>query len=216
MLRSLVVTLIIVAGQLITSVLAAYAFAFLRFPFKRSDLRLFMATLMLPLEVTLIANVETMRTLRWFNTYPGLDGRRSSPPLRHVPDAPGHPRHPPEISGCVPARRLRPPRVPADASPSRSPGRCVASFVVIAFLGAWNQYMWPRASSRTSRAGRPCRSVSRTFVVADPRAHNIAFAGALIAAVPILAAADLPPAPARPRPHRRRGQGLINPFKECS
>ena len=43
--------------------LAAYAFAFLRFPFKRVLFAVFMATLMLPIEVTLIPNVQTIRSL---------------------------------------------------------------------------------------------------------------------------------------------------------
>ncbi len=69
---SAVVTVIIATAQVVTSVLAAYAFAFLRFPFRNAVFALFMATLMLPIEVTLIANVETVRSLGWFNSYQGL------------------------------------------------------------------------------------------------------------------------------------------------
>ncbi len=69
---SAVVTVIIVAGQLITSILAAYAFAFLEFPLKRVLFLVFMATLMLPIEVTLIPNVQTIRELGWLNSYQGL------------------------------------------------------------------------------------------------------------------------------------------------
>ena len=70
--RSLVVTLLITTLQLGTSVLAAYAFAFLRFPFKRLTFAVFMATMLLPLEVTLLPNLQTMRDLGWFDTYQGL------------------------------------------------------------------------------------------------------------------------------------------------
>src|SRR5687768_405847 len=52
MARSLVVTVAITGLQVLTSVLAAYAFAFLRFPGKPLVFALFMATLLLPLEVT--------------------------------------------------------------------------------------------------------------------------------------------------------------------
>ncbi len=54
-------TVIITGGQLVTSILGAYAFAFLRFPLKRTLFVVFIATLMLPVEVTLIANVRTIR-----------------------------------------------------------------------------------------------------------------------------------------------------------
>ena len=69
---SAVVTIVIVAMQLLTSLLAAYAFAFLDFVAKRILFAVFMATLMLPIEVTLIPNVQTMRGLGWLNSYPGL------------------------------------------------------------------------------------------------------------------------------------------------
>ena len=72
MATSAIMTAIIVVGQLVTSVLAAYAFAFLTFPFKRTLFVLCLATLMIPLEVTFITNLDTITSLHWFNTYAGL------------------------------------------------------------------------------------------------------------------------------------------------
>ncbi len=69
---SFVVTLVIVLAQLLTSVLAAYAFAFLEFPFKRVLFAIVIATLLLPIEVTLIANLQTMRDIGAINSVPGL------------------------------------------------------------------------------------------------------------------------------------------------
>ena len=60
------------AGQLVTSVLAAYAFAFLRFPFKRTLFLVCLGTLMIPFEVTFITNLDTVSSLGWFNSYEGL------------------------------------------------------------------------------------------------------------------------------------------------
>ena len=54
LLISVAATAIIVTGQLVTSVVAAYAFAFVEFPFKRTLFALTMATLMLPIEVNTI------------------------------------------------------------------------------------------------------------------------------------------------------------------
>ena len=51
--QSLVMSVVITGAQVVTAVLAAYAFSFLRFPFKRLMFAVFMATMMLPLEVTL-------------------------------------------------------------------------------------------------------------------------------------------------------------------
>ena len=69
---SAIMTAIIVGGQLVTSILAAYAFAFLRFPFKRTLFVICLITLMIPFEVTFITNLDTVTSLHWFNTYAGL------------------------------------------------------------------------------------------------------------------------------------------------
>src|ERR1039458_1109404 len=70
--NSAVMTTSIVAAQLITSILAAYAFAFLRFPLRRTLFLICLATLMIPFEVTFITNLSTITSLGWFNTYQGL------------------------------------------------------------------------------------------------------------------------------------------------
>ncbi|HKY64744.1 MAG TPA: hypothetical protein VJM49_00175, partial [Acidimicrobiales bacterium] len=70
--RSFVITVLITVAQVVTSILAAYAFAFLRFPAKTLVFALFMGTLLLPLEVTLLANVQTIRDFGWINSNAGL------------------------------------------------------------------------------------------------------------------------------------------------
>ena len=47
---SAIMTAIIVVGQVVTSILAAYAFAFLRFPFKRTLFVVCLTTLMIPFD----------------------------------------------------------------------------------------------------------------------------------------------------------------------
>src|SRR5215213_10663136 len=62
LLNSVVVTTVIVGCQVATSILAAYAFAFLRFPFKRVVFLVFLATLMVPAEVTIVPTTRPSRT----------------------------------------------------------------------------------------------------------------------------------------------------------
>lgn len=184
LLTSAVVTIIIVAAQLVTSVLAAYAFAFLRFPLRRLLFAVFMATLMLPIEVTLIPNVQTIRGLDLFNSFPGL----TFPFLATA-------------FGTFLIRQgfLGIPRDLRDASQLDGFGHLaflwrvaipvsrpvIASFGVIAFLAAWNQYTWPRAivdesAWETIQIG--LKSVSASTV----EQNNIGFAAAIIAALPVL------------------------------
>ena len=182
---SAVVTVLIVSGQLVTSILAAYAFAFLQFPFRRVAFLVFMATLMLPIEVTLIPNVQTIRSFDWLDSYPGLvapfmatafgtflirQGFLGIP--RDLLDAS-------QLDGFGHLAFLR--RV---AIPVTRP--VIASFAVIAFLGAWNQYTWPRAvittsSMETIQIG--LKSVASSTVDQS----NVGFAAAIIAALPVLA-----------------------------
>jgi len=184
MLLSAAVTLIITSAQLITSVLAAYAFAFLRFPLKRLVFVLVMATLMLPIEVTLIPNVATMRELELFNSIPGLvlpflatafgiflirQGFMGIPEdLRDAAklDGYGHLAFLTKIA--IPVTRP-----------------IIASFTVISLLAAWNQYLWPR--SIVTQANKETIQIAlRSLLTSSPEQANVGVAGAIIAALPIL------------------------------
>jgi ABC-type glycerol-3-phosphate transport system permease component len=59
-------------GQLITASLAAYAFSFLTFPGRNAIFYVFLSTMMIPWEVTIIPNYFTIRELNWLDTYQGL------------------------------------------------------------------------------------------------------------------------------------------------
>ncbi|MCP3779917.1 carbohydrate ABC transporter permease [Paenibacillus sp. MZ03-122A] len=59
-------------GQLITASLAAYAFAKMEFKGKNFIFSMFVATMMIPWEVTIIPNYLTVRSWNWLDTYQGL------------------------------------------------------------------------------------------------------------------------------------------------
>jgi len=60
------------AGTLFTGLLAGYAFARMRFFGKNVLFLMFLATMMIPFEVTLIPDFLIIRTLRWYNTFAAL------------------------------------------------------------------------------------------------------------------------------------------------
>jgi sn-glycerol 3-phosphate transport system permease protein len=182
---SLVVTVIIVAVQLFTAVLAAYAFAFLEFPGKKLMFIIIIGTLLLPIEVTLIANIETIRGLDWLNSLQGLtvpflstafgiflirQGFMGVP--RDLLDAS-------QLDGYSHFRFLF--RV---AAPMTKP--IIGSFVVIAFLGAWNQYVWPRFAT-DQRKWQTVQVALRSIGSDRVDRLNIGFAAAILAALPLLA-----------------------------
>jgi sn-glycerol 3-phosphate transport system permease protein len=181
---SLVVTLIIVVAQMITSILAAYAFAFLRFPLKRTIFILFIATMMLPIEVTLIPNLQTIRSLGWLNSFPGL----TAPFLANAVGIfllrqgflgiPRDLRDAAQLDGFGHLAFIR--RV---AIPVTRP--VIAAYAVLAFITAWNQYTWPRAAVTEERF-QTLQVGLKTLTNATLDRANIGVAGALIAAVPLL------------------------------
>jgi multiple sugar transport system permease protein len=70
--NSLVVATATTALQILTASLAAFAFARLRFPGRDAIFLLYLATLMIPFQVTMIPNFILMRYLGWYNTYQAL------------------------------------------------------------------------------------------------------------------------------------------------
>jgi multiple sugar transport system permease protein len=71
-LNSLIVTASVTALQLLVSSLAAFAFARLRFRGREALFLLYLATLMIPFQVTMIPNFILVRWLGWYDTYQAL------------------------------------------------------------------------------------------------------------------------------------------------
>ncbi len=185
MATSAIMTTSIVVGQLVTSTLAAYAFAFLRFPFKRTLFVLCLATLMIPFEVTFITNLDTLSSLGWFNTYEGL----AVPFLAtgfgifllrqaflQIPkdlleaarlDGYGHWRF--MVRVAVPLAR-----------PS------LAALGVFSFLAAWNQYLWPLVATGGTSPLDTVQIGLKQLVGTSAQNIPIALAGAVIAFVPLV------------------------------
>jgi sn-glycerol 3-phosphate transport system permease protein len=181
---SFVVTIIIVAAQLLTSVLAAYAFAFLEFPFKKVMFVVVVGTLLLPIEVTLIANIETIRELRLMNSVEGLTLPFLATAIgiflirQGFMGIPRDLRDASTLDGYGHARFLF--RV---AVPMTKP--LIGSFVVISFLGAWNQYVWPRFATDRN-AWQTVQIALRNIGNENPDQFNLGFAAAVVAALPLL------------------------------
>ncbi|MDT8718969.1 carbohydrate ABC transporter permease [Clostridium sp. 19966] len=71
-LNSVIVTLLSTGGELITSILAAYAFYRLEFYGKKIIFSIMMGTMMIPGEMLLMPNFVTLTNLGWMNSYKAL------------------------------------------------------------------------------------------------------------------------------------------------
>jgi sn-glycerol 3-phosphate transport system permease protein len=188
--NSFLVTLLIVSTQVVTSICAGYAFAFLRFPFRRTIFVVFLATMMVPFEVVFFTNLQTVVSLGRLplvGRFVGLDtyGALVIPFMatgfgaflvrqaflslpRDLKDAA-------ELDGYGHWRFLWRVAVPL-ARPT------VAALALFSFFEAWNQYLWPLVASehyRTVQVG--LRQLSRVSL----DQINVTFAGTVLAALPL-------------------------------
>ena len=185
MATSAVMTVSIVLGQLVTSTFAAYAFAFLRFPFKRTLFLLCLATLMIPFEVTFITNLDTLSSLGWFNTYEGLavpflaTGFGIFLLRQAFLQIPKDLLEAARLDGYGHWRFLVRVAVPL-ARPS------LAALGVFSFLAAWNQYLWPLLATGGTTPLNTVQIGLKQLVGTTPNQIPVALAGAVIAFVPLI------------------------------
>jgi sn-glycerol 3-phosphate transport system permease protein len=182
---SAIMTAIIVVGQLVTSILAAYAFAFLRFPFKRTLFAICLVTLMIPFEVTFITNLDTVTSLHWFNTYAGL----SIPFLatgfgifllrQAFLQIPRDLQEAAQLDGYGHLRFMTRVAVPL-ARPS------LAALAIFSFLGAWNQYLWPLLSTGGTTPLYTVQIGLKALLGTEVSQIPVSLAGAVIAFVPLV------------------------------
>jgi sn-glycerol 3-phosphate transport system permease protein len=178
------VTFVITVGQVLTAILAGYAFAFLRFPFKRTLFVVFLATLMVPFEVTIVTNVSTISDLGWYNTYAGLavpflaTGFGAFLMRQAFLTMPGELRDAAALDGYGHWRFMTRVAVPL-ARPA------VGALTVFAFLGAWNQYLWPLLVTKDEQY-RTVQIGLKQLRATSIQDVNITFAGVIIAALPLV------------------------------
>jgi sn-glycerol 3-phosphate transport system permease protein len=182
--NSAIQTTAITIGQVVTAIMAGYAFAFLEFPLKRTIFLVFLATLMVPFEITIVTNLATINDLGWYDSYQGLavpflaTGFGAFLMRQAFLQVPRDLQDAASLDGYGHWRFMSRVAVPL-ARPA------VAALTVFAFLGAWNQYLWPLLVTkdekyRTVQIGlKQLRATSLDQV-------NVTFAGVIIAALPLV------------------------------
>jgi sn-glycerol 3-phosphate transport system permease protein len=181
--NSFIVTALIVSGQLVTSVLAGYAFAFLEFPLKRTIFVLFLATMMVPFEVTFFTNQQTVVSLGWYDTYAALvipflaTGFGAFMLRQAFLTLPRDLWDAARLDGYGHLKFLA--RV---AAPLARPS--IAALAVFSFFGAFNQYLWPLIVTRDDDL-RTVQIGLRQLRAVNVDQINVTFAGTVLAALPL-------------------------------
>lgn len=184
-LNSAVVALAVMAGQLLTATLSAYAFAFLRFPFRSLAFGIFLATMMIPWEAVIIPNYLFIAGAGLIDTYPALvlpflaAGFGTFLLRQFFLTFPRDLYEAAVVDGCGHLRFLWTILVPLSRP-------ALASLGIYAFLQAWNQYFWPLLVTKTSTMQTLQIGISSLRDTEAAVAPNFILAGVVLALVPTL------------------------------
>lgn len=188
--NSILITVITLAGELLFSILAAYAFARIEFPGKNVIFALLLATLMIPAMVTTIPNLLIVTWLgrvgpfSWVNNWPALTipfmGSIFSIFLlrQFFIQIPDELYDAARIDGAGHLRFLAQVVVPLSKAP-------LMVIVVLSFIGSWNSLAWPLLVTN-SPEWRPIAVGLLNFVDEAGQQVNLMMAGAFITIIPIL------------------------------
>jgi multiple sugar transport system permease protein len=171
-------------GVLITSSLAAYAFARLNFYGKNAIFVLFLATMMIPFEVTMIPNYITVSRLGWINTYwaviiPWIASVFGIFLLRQFfATIPDDLYDAALLDGCGHFRFLTQIVLPLSKPALISVG-------LFNFLGSWNAFTWPLIVTREEKM-YPIQVGLRYFVTESGTATQELMAAATITILPLV------------------------------
>ncbi len=140
--NTLKIAVLVTLGQLFTCSLAGYAFAKIRFPGKNTLFVLYLATMMIPGQVTMIPNFIIMRNLHLVNSHlglilPSLTSAFGTFLMRQFfLSFPSELEDAAKLDGCNPftfyVRILLPLSRPI-----------LATLAVMTFQGTWNDFLWP-------------------------------------------------------------------------
>lgn len=141
-LNSLKISVIVTAFQVLTSSMAGFAFARLKFRGREAFFAMYLATLMVPFHVTLVPTFVMMRTFGWVDTHyslilPSLVSAFGTFLMRQFfVTIPVELEESARIDGCTPfgifVRIFMPLSKPA-----------LATLSVFTFMGTWNDYIKP-------------------------------------------------------------------------
>ncbi len=183
--NTIIVTLGIVAGQLLTSAMSGYAFARLSFPGRDLLFLLFLGTMMVPFYVLVIPLYLIVDRMGWVDTYWGLIIPRIVSPFgiflmrQSLLSIPKELDEAALIDGCsrmgILWRIIMPLSRPA-----------LSTLGVFAFLFAWNDYLWPMIATRSPEM-YTVQIGLRTFMGKYGTQWVLLMAGVATSTIPVMA-----------------------------
>ena len=190
MVNSVLITVITLAGELTVSVLAAYAFARMRFPGRNLIFAILLSSLMIPAMVLMIPNLLTVTWLgrvgpiAWIDNWPALTipfmGSVFSIFLlrQFFAQIPDELFDAAKIDGAGHLRILTRVVLPLSTAP-------IMVILVLSFIGTWGALAWPLLVTN-SEAWLPISVGLMNFVTDEGGENHLIMAGSVITIIPIL------------------------------
>jgi len=183
-LNSAIVAVSTTSLQILIASLAAFAFARLRFRGRDTIFMFYLATLMIPFQVTMIPNFLIITKLHWYNTFyaliiPSLFSAFSTFLLRQYYR--GLPLDLDEAARMDGASSLR---IWWQIILPLS-GPAIAALAIFVFQGSWNEFLWPLVVTTTDNMRTIPIGLS-SFQGQYGTAWNLLMAGSVIAVLPVL------------------------------
>ncbi len=183
-LNSIFIALTTIAGDLLTGILAAYAFARMEFPGRDAIFFIFLATLMVPGELTVLPNFLTIRRLGWYNTYQAQIIPFTAS-VFHIfllrqffMGIPKDYWDAALLDGCSHLRFLFSIVVPLSRA-------AIVTVALLSFIGSWNAFLWPLIVTSSEKM-RPIQVGLRSFVTEQATQTQLLMAAATMVIVPII------------------------------
>lgn len=183
-LNSFVVSFLVTTGVLVTSSLAAYAFAFLNFWGKPIFFAIVMGTMMIPFEATLVPNFLLILHLNWTDSYQGLvlpflaGGFGIFLLRQYFMTIPPELQEAAKLDGCGHFRFLWSFLIPL-ARPA------LATLGLYTFITTWNQFYWPLLVTNES-TWRTTQIGIAIFHSSEVNFLNTQMAATLVVVIPTL------------------------------
>jgi ABC-type glycerol-3-phosphate transport system permease component len=182
--NSVIITAITVAGIVITSSLAAYAFAKLRFVGRDLIFSILLSTLMIPQTVLLIPNFIIVAKLGWIDRLPSLTVPFLASAFhifllrQFFSQIPNELIEVAKIDGATHLRSLVSIVLPLSKAP-------IFTVIFLSFIYTWNLLQWPLVVTQTPRWRPITVGLSMFITEAGPETH-LRMAGAVIAVLPVI------------------------------
>ena len=181
--NSVFVTVMVTAGELITTILAAFAFSNLNFRGKDLLFSILIATMMVPSEILIIPNFVTLSNLGWIDTYkaliiPWCASVFSIFLLRqYFLGIPKQLYYAAKLDGCSNIKYLFLIMVPI-AKPA------IITLVILKMIGSWNSFMWPLIMTNSDHM-RTLPVALSAFSSEAGVSYNLLMAAATMIIVPV-------------------------------